>query len=64
MKTPSHMTAIFFYTTLNIPSKTFFNRTASKNVDYIQQFNGKRMYSVKDWNKKNPDMLMPDTIDA
>jgi len=64
MKTPSHVTAIFFYSTLNIPRRTFYNRAISKDVSYIRQFRGDRLFSVKDWNKKNPDLQMPSEIDA
>lgn len=64
MKTPSHLPATFFYSTLGIPRRTFYNRVFSKDVNYIQQFRGDRLFEVKDWNKKNPDMQMTNEIDA
>lgn len=63
MKTPSHLPAEYFVELTGIPRRTFYNRIISENIDYIQQFRGVRLYSVKDWNKKNPDMQMPSEID-
>jgi len=63
MKTPSDLPAEYIIKLTGIPAKTFFNRVISKQVRYIELFNSSRLYSKKDWNRKNSDHPIPDQID-
>lgn len=51
----THLEARYFTNLTGIKRRTFYDRVASKEVEYIEPFNGDRKYSIKDWNKKNPD---------
>jgi hypothetical protein len=52
--------ASYFYQTGDdkISHSTFYYRVATRKVNFIQEFNGVRLYDVADWNKKNPDCMV------
>jgi hypothetical protein len=63
MKTPSHLPADLMIKLSKIPRRTFYNQIISKEIDFIQMYRSQRLYSVKDWNKKNPDYQIDLTVD-
>ncbi|MCR4329081.1 MAG: hypothetical protein NUV65_00870 [Candidatus Roizmanbacteria bacterium] len=58
----SHLPAGAMISYSGINRNTFYQRIDLRNIEYIQPFRGTRLYSVKDWNKKNPDyQITPDS---
>lgn len=51
----SHLAAQYFIKGTGMKKSTFYQRVTFREIDYICPFNGERMYSVADWNKKCPD---------
>lgn len=51
----SHLTAQYFIKGTGIKKATFFQRVILREIEYIRPFNGEKMYSVADWNKKCKD---------
>lgn len=56
MKLPSHIPSDLMIKLAHTSKSTFFRRVTLRGVDYIELFNADRLYSVKDWNRKNPDL--------
>jgi len=54
-KLPSHVPAQTIIKATGIPRRTFFSRVILNGVSYIEPFNSERLYSLKDWNKRNSD---------
>lgn len=55
-ETITHAPAEYFYRVVSgLSRRTFYNRLISKQVEFIQVFRGTKLYSIKDWNIKNPD---------
>jgi len=64
MKTPKHILGSYIISLTGIPRRTFFDRAITRSVDFIELFRKGKLYSTKDWNKKNPDYQIPDQFDA
>lgn len=62
-KTPSDLPASYIINLTGIPKRTFYGRVIAKQVRYIEPWKDERLYSVKDWNAKNPDYKVPSKID-
>ena len=55
MKKPSHLGSQYFLKGTGINEQTFYQRVILRKIDFIKPFNGDRLYSVKDWEKKCSD---------
>lgn len=51
----THLPAQIFIKGTGINKNTFYQRVHLRNIEYIEPFNGDRLYSIDDWNKKCSD---------
>lgn len=59
----THLPAQHIIKATSVPKSTFFQRVILRKIKYIEPFNGDRLYSIKDWNKKCKEQIAIDNID-